>query len=47
MGTQMALKAQCSTEPLRGKVSSWAISVIMDAHVLWRAGLTVAVVAKV
>lgn len=33
-GTQMALKAQCSTQPLRGKVSSWAISVIMAAHVL-------------
>lgn len=30
----MALKAQCSTQPLRGKVSSWAISVIMAAHVL-------------
>lgn len=34
MGTQMALKAQCSTQALRGKVSSWAISVIMDTHVL-------------
>lgn len=33
-GTQMALKTQCSTQPLRGKVSSWAISVIMAAHVL-------------
>lgn len=30
----MALQAQCSTQPLRGKVSSWAISVIMAAHVL-------------
>lgn len=34
MGTQMALKAQCSTQPLRGKVSAWAISVIMAAHAL-------------
>lgn len=33
-GTQMALKAQCSAHPLRGKVSSWAITVIMAAHVL-------------
>lgn len=30
----MALKAQCSSKPLRGRVSSWAISVIMAAHVL-------------
>lgn len=30
----MALQAQCSAQPLRGKVSSWAISVIMAAHVL-------------
>lgn len=30
----MALKAQCRTQALRGKVSSWAISVIMAAHVL-------------
>lgn len=32
--SQTALKLQCSTQPLREKGSSWAISAIMAAHVL-------------